>query len=433
MPFEMIDMPARRIAIIGGGISGLAGAYLMSQRHRVTLFEAEPRLGGHARTVIAGKRGDQPVDTGFIVFNHVNYPNLTALFEKLDVPTAPSNMSFCASFDAGRYEYGLGSLDQVFATRRAALDPRHLRMVRDILHFNKNGHRIALANPGLTIGGLLDKLGTSAWFRDRYILPFSGAIWSTPTVKILDFPAVAMMEFFRNHALLSANGQHQWHTVRGGSVEYVSRLSAYLERAGVNLRAGTPVEQVTRGVDGVQIKARGAEAERFDEVIFATHSDITLRLLADPTEAERRALGAVRYQTNDAVLHCDAEFMPKRRKTWSSWAYTERGPEDRARISLSYWMNSLQPIPQDDPIFVTLNANHPVREDCIYDTYSFDHPVYDAAALDAQGAVRAMNGRNRTWFTGAWLHSGFHEDGFKSAVDVARAMEARARKLAAVA
>jgi len=213
----------------------------------------------------------------------------------------------------------------------------------------------------------------------------------------------------------------------------VRRLSTYRERAGVNVRQATPVEQVTRGVDGVQVKAQGADPERFDEVIFATHSDITLRLLADPTEAERRALGAVRYQTNDAVLHCDTDFMPKRRKTWSSWAYTERGPQDRDRISLSYWMNSLQPIPKDDPIFVTLNANHPVREDCIYDTYSFAHPVYDMAALEAQEAVRALNGMNRTWFSGAWLHSGFHEDGFKSAVDVARAMDVRARKLAEVA
>lgn len=431
MPLEMIDMPARRIAIIGGGISGMAGAYLMAQRHRVTLFEAEPRLGGHARTVLAGKRGDQPVDTGFIVFNHVNYPNLTALFEKLNVPTAPSDMSFCASFEAGRYEYALGSLDQVFATRRAALDPRHLRMIRDILHFNKNGHAVALANPELTIGGLLAKLGTGTWFRDRYILPFSGAIWSTPTAKILDFPAVAMMEFFRNHALLSNDGQHQWHTVRGGSIEYVTRLAAHLENAGVSLRPATPVHSVTRTADGVQIKAQGAEVEQFDEVIFATHSDVTLRLLADPSDTERRALSAVRYQKNDAVLHCDTDVMPKRRKCWSSWAYTERGPNDRDRISLSYWMNSLQPIPQDDPIFVTLNANHPVRPECVYDTYSFDHPVYDAAALDAQSTVRAMNGANRTWFSGAWLHSGFHEDGFKSAVDVARAMDARARELAA--
>lgn len=433
MPFELIDTPARKIAVIGGGISGLGAAYLMSQRHRVTLFEAAPRLGGHARTVMAGKRGDQPVDTGFIVFNYSNYPHLTALFEKLHVPVAKSNMSFGVSMAGGRYEYALSGLDEVFATRANLLDPRHLGMIRDILRFNKRGLAIAQADPVLTIGGLLAQLGTGDWFRERYLLPFSGAIWSTPTAKILDFPAHAMMEFFRNHALLGYEGQHQWYTVQGGSVEYVNRLSAYLDRAGVNLRAGTPVQAVRRGPMGVWVKVPGAEEEQFDEVIFATHSDVTLRLLADPTGAEAKYLGAVQYQPNDAILHCDTSFMPKRRKCWASWVYTERGAQDRARISLSYWMNSLQPIPQDDPMFVTLNANHPVREECIYDTYSFDHPVYDLAALDAQAAIRGFNGTNRTWFCGAWMRNGFHEDGYASAVDVARAMDARARKLAAVA
>lgn len=433
MPFEKLDTPTRRIAVIGGGISGLASAYLMSQQHRVTLFEAAPRLGGHARTVLAGKRGDQPVDTGFIVFNYTNYPHLTALFEKLDVPVAKSNMSFGASFQQGAFEYSLSGIDEVFATRANLVNPRYWRMVRDILHFNKNGLAVAQADPTLSIGGLLERLGTGDWFRERYLLPFSGAIWSTPTQKILDFPAHAMMEFFRNHALLGYEGQHQWYTVQGGSIEYVRRLEAYLSRAGVNLRAACPVQSVRRGPMGVFVKVEGMEEEQFDEVIFATHSDITLRLLADPTGAEAKSLGAVKYQANDAILHCDTDFMPKRRKCWSSWVYTERGPEDRARISLSYWMNSLQPIPQDDLMFVTLNANHPVREECIYDTYSFDHPVYDMAALQAQADIRAFNGTNRTWFCGAWMRSGFHEDGFASAVDVAQAMEARARKLASVA
>ncbi len=431
MPFEMTDTPARRIAVIGGGISGLAAAYLMSQRHRVTLFEAEPRLGGHARTVVAGKRGDQPVDTGFIVFNYTNYPHLTALFEKLNVPVATSNMSFGVSMAGGRYEYSLSGLDEIFATRTNLADPRHLRMIRDILRFNKQALAIAQADPSLTIGGLMDALGTGAWFRERYLLPFSGAIWSTPTAKILDFPAHAMMEFFRNHALLGYEGQHQWYTVQGGSIEYVTRLTAYLERAGVELRTGCPVQSVRREPSGVQVKVAGAGEDQFDEVIFATHSDVTLRLLADPTGAEAKYLGDVKYQSNDAILHCDTDFMPKRRKCWSSWVYTERGPQDRERISLSYWMNSLQPIPQDDPMFVTLNANRPVRDECIYDTYSFDHPVYDTAALEAQNAIRGFNGTNRTWFCGAWMRSGFHEDGFASAVDVARAMDGRARKLAA--
>lgn len=430
MPFELNYTPARRIAVIGGGISGLASAYLMSQRHRVTLFEAEPRLGGHARTVLAGKRGDQPVDTGFIVFNYTNYPHLTALFEKLDVPVAKSNMSFGASFEGGRFEYSLSGLDEIFATRANLANPRYWRMIRDIMRFNRYGLRIAQADPALTISGLLAALGTGDWFRDRYILPFSGAIWSMPTSKILDFPAHSMMEFFRNHALLGYEGQHQWYTVAGGSVEYVSRLEAYLDRAGVNLRADCPVQSVRRGPNGVWIKTSGAEEESFDEVIFATHSDITLRLLADPTGAEAAALGAVKYQPNDAILHCDTDFMPKRRKCWSSWVYRERDLADRERISLSYWMNSLQSIPQDDPMFITLNANHPVREECVYDTYTFSHPVYDLAALQAQEAIRGFNGTNRTWFCGAWMRNGFHEDGFASAVDVARAMDARAEKLA---
>lgn len=431
MPYEMLDTPARRIAIIGGGISGLAAAWLMSQRHRVTLFEAETRLGGHARTVVAGKRSDQPVDTGFIVFNYANYPNLTKLFERLGVPVAKSNMSFGASFDGGRFEYSLSGLDEIFATRRAIADPRHWRMIRDILRFNKHGLGIAQADSSLSIGGLLQRLGTGVWFRDRYILPFSGAIWSTPTAKILDFPAHAMMEFFRNHALLGYEGQHQWYTVQGGSIEYVTRLTAYLDRAGVRLRTGAPVETVTRTPMGVSVKAHAAEAEDFDEVIFATHSDVTLRLLGDASARETAALAAVRYQKNDAILHCDTDFMPRRRKCWSSWVYTERGPQDRDRISLSYWMNSLQPIPHDDPIFVTLNANHPVRQECIYDTYSFDHPVYDAGALQAQADIRSWNGTNRTWFCGAWMRSGFHEDGFASAVDVARAMDRQAALVAA--
>lgn len=432
MPFEMIDTPARRIAVVGGGISGLASAYLMSQRHRVTLFEAENRLGGHARTVMAGRNGDLAVDTGFIVFNHANYPNLTAMFEKLDVPVTRSNMSFGASFHQGGFEYSLSGMDEIFATRRNLADPRYWRMLRDILRFNKTGLAVAQADPGLTIGDLLDRLGTGAWFRERYLLPFSGAIWSTPTQKILDFPAHAMMEFFRNHALLGYEGQHQWYTVKGGSIEYVRRLSAHLDRAGVRLRTETPVHSVTRGPMGVTITAPGMESEQFDEVILATHSDVSLRLLSDPSPAEKAALSAIRFQRNDAILHCDADFMPRRRKCWSSWVYRERGPEDRARISLSYWMNSLQPdLPRDDHLFVTLNANHPVREDCIYDSYSFDHPVYDSAALQAQADIRAFNGTNRTWFCGAWMHNGFHEDGFASAVDIARAMNDTAAMVAA--
>lgn len=423
MPFEMPPAPRRRIAVIGGGISGMAAAHLLADRADVVLFEAAPRLGGHARTVLAGRRGDQPVDTGFIVFNKVNYPHLTRLFDRLEVPYVESAMTFGASFAGGACEYALSSLDTLFVQRWRAADPRFLRMIRDILHFNANAEA-ALKHPGMTIREFLRELGTGAWFRDRYLLPFSGAIWSTPCEGVLDFPAHALIRFFRNHHLMRLDGQHQWYTVRGGSVQYVQRLQALLETQGVTLRLGCAVAAVRRD-GGPQVKAAGGDWEAFDEVVFATHSDDSLRLLADPSPQERAALGAVSYQPNHAVLHADPALMPRRRKVWSSWVYVEpEGPKPE-RIALSYWMNALQPIPADDPLFVTLNATRPIREDLVYDSVTFRHPVYDLGALKAQEEIRAANGTRDTWFCGAWMRNGFHEDGFASAVAVAEAMAAR--------
>ncbi|MCZ8334357.1 MAG: FAD-dependent oxidoreductase [Rhodobacteraceae bacterium] len=431
MPFETLGSAPRRIAVIGGGISGMAAAHLLADEHSVVLFEAENRLGGHARTVIAGKRGDQPVDTGFIVFNKVNYPNLLGLFDKLDVPYVESSMSFGASLDGGRVEYGLASFDAIFAQRKNLVSPRFLGMLTDIMRFNKNAPQVV--KPGMTIRDLLETLGTGDWFRDYYITPFSGAIWSTPTMGILDFPAHALVRFFENHALMGYEGQHQWYTVQGGSIEYVRRLQTSLTTRGVDIRLGAAVAGVQREGGGVLIRPFGGEWEMFDDVVFATHSDITLSLLADPTPAERAALSAVRYQPNQAILHRDPSVMPKNRKCWSSWAYVEPKGGAGGKIDLTYWMNSLQPIPQDDPIFVTLNSNGGINEKLIDDVVTFDHPVYDLAALEAQGKIRAMNGTLNTWFAGAWMRSGFHEDGFASAVDVVEAMRsgARERQLAA--
>jgi len=420
MPFEALASAPRRIAVIGGGISGMSAAQMLADTNAVVLYEAEARLGGHARTVMAGKHSDQPVDTGFIVFNHVNYPHLVRLFEKLDVPTAKSTMSFGASIDGGRIEYALASLDTLFAQRKNLVNPQFIGMIRDILRFNK--HAVRVAQPGMVIRDLLAALGTGDYFRDYYITPFSGAIWSTPTKGILDFPAEAMIRFFDNHRLLHTEGQHQWYTVRGGSVQYVQRLQSALTRQGVDLRLGTAIAGVRRENGMVHIRAHGAEWEAFDDVIFATHSDDTLSLLSDATAAERATLGAIRYQENEAVLHCDQSLMPRLRKTWSSWAYVEPKGGPGERIDLTYWMNSLQPIPQDDQHFVTLNSNRTIREECIYDTNTFRHPVYDAAALAAQGAIRMMNGTANTWFCGAWMKNGFHEDGIGSAVDVVQAM-----------
>ncbi|PVA09982.1 cyclopropane-fatty-acyl-phospholipid synthase [Pelagivirga sediminicola] len=429
MPFELQPAARRKIAIIGAGISGMGAAHRLSDRHDVTLIEAEPRLGGHARTVMAGKNGDQPVDTGFIVFNYANYPHLADLFSQLDVPVVPSNMSFAASIDGGRVEYGLAGARAAFAQWRNAGRPAFLRMMRDIFRFNAQA--LGAAKGGdMTIGDLLVHLRMGPWFRDYYLLPLSGAIWSTPTEKILDFPADAMMRFFENHALLGYAGQHQWYTVQGGSVQYVRRLEAHLRKMGVRLRTGCPVQAVRRHPGGAEVKA-GGDWERFDEVIMATHSDDSLRLLADPSPDETRLLGAIAYQPNDIVLHSDPSVMPRRRAVWSSWNYTEEKGKEGGRIDLTYWMNRLQPIPMDDPHFVTLNTARTIREDLVHDRVTLRHPVYDHAALAAQGQIAAMNGARSTWFCGAWMKNGFHEDGLGSGLDVADAIAERGALAAA--
>lgn len=399
----------------------MGAAYMLADSHRVTLFEAEKRLGGHARTVVAGKRGDQPVDTGFIVFNQVNYPNLVELFERLEVPVAESNMTFGVSIDGGRFEYALPKMEGLFAQRSNVAKPAFWRMVRDLSQFKVQAPLYA-HDPNVTLREFLTEIGTGPWFRDYFLLPFSGAIWSTPVDRILDFPAKTMIDFFHNHALLNHKKRHQWYTVQGGSYQYVSRLEAAMTSRDVSLRLGAAVQSVRRTVAGAEVKLWGAEAEHFDEVVFATHSDDSLAMLVDPSSQERAALGAIAYQPNEIVLHADDRMMPKRRKTWASWVYTEDKDAKSDVIDLTYWMNSLQPIPMDDPMFVTLNTKRHIREELIYDQVTLRHPVFDVGAIEAQAALKAFNGTNSTWFCGAWLRNGFHEDGLASAVDVVEAI-----------
>ena len=421
---SQLGAPARgrNIAVIGGGISGLAAAYLLGGRHRVTLFEAAPRLGGHARTVLAGRRGDQPVDTGFIVFNKANYPHLTALFADLGVPIRPSDMSFGTSIDGGRIEYGLRSLGALFAQRRNLSRPAFLRMIGDIFRFNARAEGVA-QDDSATVGQMMADLKLGTWFQNYYLTPLCGAIWSTPPEQIRDFPARMLVQFFRNHALLGVTGQHQWYTVDGGSIEYVRRLQARLQAMGVALRPGCPVQAVRRRPDGVELRLRDRPPQRFDEVILACHSDDALRLLDRPTAAERAALGAIGYQDNHVVLHRDPGLMPRRRAVWSSWVYRSDGAQDRRRIGVSYWMNRLQGIPAEDPIFVTLNPGRAPRAGTVYDETTFRHPVFDHAALLGQRRLDRLQGQNRTWFAGAYTRFGFHEDGFASAVAVAGAID----------
>lgn len=412
----------QRIAVIGGGISGLAAAYLLAPHHAVTLFEAAPQLGGHARTVMAGLNGDQPVDTGFIVFNYANYPHLTRMFQDLDVPVTKSDMSFGASINGGQIEYGLRNLRALTAQRRNLLRPGFVRMVRDILHFNDKAESLP-KDDSATIGELMNDLKLGDWFQRFYLMPLCGAIWSTPPAEIRAFPARALVQFFRNHALLSASGQHQWWTVDGGSIEYVRRLEHFLRGRGVAIHTATPVQSVTRDGQNSTVHIPMGTHEPFDQVIFACHSDQALRLLAQPTTQENAALSAVRFQDNQMILHRDTNQMPQRRAVWSSWVYKADTTRPEPAIGVTYWMNRLQNIPEQDPLFVSLNPSGEVPDCLIYDQKVFRHPVFDAPALAAQRQLTEIQGQNNTWFSGAYTRHGFHEDGFASAARIARLME----------
>jgi predicted NAD/FAD-binding protein len=422
MSFDALPIRPQRIAIIGGGISGLATAYLMAPHHAVTLFESAPRLGGHARTVTAGMNGDQPVDTGFIVFNYANYPHLTRMFQDLDVPVTRSDMSFGASINDGQIEYGLRNLRALTAQRSNLLRPGFARMVRDIFRFNSKAETLA-RDDGSTIGELMHELRLGEWFQKYYLMPLCGAIWSTPPTEVRSFPAHTLMQFFRNHALLSAKDHHQWWTVDGGSIEYVRRLEQHLRGIGVEIRTGTPVKSVTRN-GNQSIVHTGAEPHApFDQVIFACHSDQALRLLEQPTPQEQATLSAIRFQDNQMILHRDIRQMPHRKAVWSSWVYKTHTSRPEPAVGVTYWMNRLQNIPESDPLFVSLNPSEPVPDHLVYDQTTFSHPVFDAQALVAQRQLNQMQGQNNTWFAGAYTRHGFHEDGFASAARIARLMD----------
>jgi len=419
--FDQIQGPRKKIAIVGGGISGLSAAYYLAPYHDVTLFEAAPRLGGHARTVMAGKNGDQPVDTGFIVFNYVTYPYLTRLFRDLDVPVIKSEMSFGASINDGWLEYGLSNFGAITAQKGNLLRPQFYKMVADIIRFGKRAEAAA-KDDNKTIGELVDELGLGDWFRNNYLMPMCGAIWSTPVDDVDQFPAKSLVQFFRNHALLAGAGEHQWWTVKGGSIEYVRRLESALIARGCTILINTPVHRAQRDAFEVRIDAGDGLSLEFDEVILACHADQALRILGeDATDAESNALGSIRYQPNTAVLHCDPGQMPKRRACWSSWAYRSQDGD----IGVTYWMNKLQNIPEDDPLFVTLNPSTEIPQEAVYDEVEFAHPVFDQAALRAQQDIRQIQGHNRTWFAGAWNRHGFHEDGIASAMRIVRALNER--------
>lgn len=412
-----------RIAIVGTGISGLGAAYLLHPHHDITVYEKANRIGGHSRTVTVDYDGTPvPVDTGFIVFNPKNYPHLTALFRHLGVRVHASNMTFAATIRDGWLEWGAKNANAVFGQRRNMFRPHFALLVRDVMKFNAQAENVVARHPHLTLDGLIARLGLGEWFRRYYLLPMSAAIWSCPPTEMLAFPARTLVRFFANHHLLSVSGQPQWYTVTGGSQCYVEPLArGFSDR--VRLSCGAT--EITRNDGKVQIRDTKGTLETYDHVVMASHGDETLGLLADADGRERAHLSCFRYQRNHAVLHRDESVMPKRRRCWASWVYASDGGHKEPNISVTYWMNLLQGIDGSKPLFVSLNPKRDIPEHLVFDRHSFDHPLFDQAAIGAQEQVQAMQGNRNTWFCGAHLGHGFHEDGLQSAVRVARMLGAQ--------
>ncbi len=422
VPIARSKSGRRKIAVIGSGISGSSAAWALRDVADVTLFEAEARAGGHTATVDIDYDGKPiAVDTGFIVYNELNYPDLTNLFAHVGVPTHASDMGFSLSLDDGRLEWSGQNFATLFAQKRNAVSPSFLWMLREVLRFNKLcvADRDAGRLAGLTIGGYLEKRRFSTTFRDNYLVPMAAAIWSTPRVEMLSFPAATFVTFFENHRLIHSD-RPVWRTVTGGARTYLDMLLAPL---GERVRLVAPVETILRDQSSVSVKVVGSEPERFDDVIVAAHSDQALKLLGDASPLERSILSAVRYRDNRVVLHRDPRLMPRRKKVWSAWNYMRRSGGE-SEVSVSYWMNCLQGIDADCPLFVSLNPTIEPRKDLVFGEWSYAHPQFDAAALSAQMRLGEVQGMRHTWFAGAWTGYGFHEDGLRSGLDAAEALGA---------
>lgn len=452
----------KRVAVVGSGISGLAAAHALAPFAQVTLYEADRRFGGHAHTVdvtlpdAAGRPVTHGVDTGFLVYNERTYPELVRLFASQGVDTAPAEMSFSVQSHADGLEWSGSNLDSVFAQRRNLARPRFLSMLASVLRFNRLATALAqqapdrdlgpagdapagavatlgglTTDPGLAepIGDFLDRHGFNSDFRNWYLLPMVGCIWSCPTDQMLRFPIATLIRFCHNHGLLQVSGRPQWFTVRGGSARYVQKLLTGIADA----RASTPVRHLRRvppalGHGGVML-ATDHGSERFDEVVLACHSDQALALLDDASVAEQAVLGAIRYHPNEAVLHTDAGVLPRRRRAWASWNYARAADtaQEHAAVCLHYLINRLQPLPWPQPVVVSLNPDPACPPDpaTVLGRYHYAHPVFDAAAIRAQRQLPAIQGHSHLWFCGAWTRYGFHEDGLMSAQAVVQQLMTR--------
>ena len=399
---------------------GLGAAYLLSPHHDVTLYEKNDYIGGHSRTIdVTITIGGQsvPVDTGFIVFNNWNYPNLTGLFKELNVPYEDSDMSFGVCIDEGWLEYSSSGL---FAQRENIFRPAYWKMLFDILKFNKQARKYIEKNENITLGQCLDELKMGDWFRNYYLLAMGAAIWSCPLETIMKFPARTFLQFFKNHGLLNVIKRPQWHTVTGGSREYIKILLDHMKDR-LSLEHGA--KKVCLKGNSFSVTNSAGQEERYDQVVFACHADEALSLLENPSPKEQEILGAFKYQTNNIVVHHDESLMPKRKSCWASWVYLCEGRDDQKPVvSLSYWMNNLQNFETEEPVIITLNPDRRPHETKVLDEHEFSHPIFDAGAIQAQGRIDEIQGKRGLWFCGAYQRYGFHEDGLWSAVRVAEKM-----------
>ena len=403
-----------RIAVIGGGISGLSAAWLLDSTHEVALYEAAGYLGGHTNTVDV-KLDDKthPVDTGFLVHNDLTYPNLIQLFDHLGVETHATEMTFSVSQPERDIEWAGSSLSTVFAQRRNLLRLQFWRMLQEIVSFNSRSRNLLAWSEQhrVSLGRLLDEYGYSETFRQGYLLPMAAAIWSSSPAEILGFPASTFLRFCINHRLLQIEGRPEWRSIVGGGRTYVAKMAEALD-----VRLNHPVQAVTRGKDGVTVSCRGDTA-KYDAVIFATHAPDTLNMLRDADAPEAELLRSVRYQPNLAILHTDRRFLPKRESLWSAWNYLSLGEQGRS-VCVTYLLNRLQKLPFRTPLMVTLNPPRDRVPRGEIARFDYDHPIFDQAAIDAQSRLTEIQGRNRTWYCGAWCGYGFHEDGLKSALRI---------------
>ena len=424
----------QRVAVIGSGIAGLSAAHHLNQHVDLSLFEAGSYFGGHTHTVDVALPTAQGtvthgVDTGFLVYNQRTYPGLIGLFESLNIRTAASDMSFSVQArwdDTGKVlEWNGANLNSVFAQRSNLLRPRFWGLLSDIMRFNqlatdlaKSAEADALAQP---LQQFLDEHRFGTAFRQGYLLPMLGCIWSCPTTQMLQFPVATMVRFCDNHGLLQVNNRPPWFTVAGGAKHYVQAITEPI----IDKRLNTPVLGIARDEQGVQVRtAQGVE--HFDHVVLATHADQSLDLLERPSNDEQALLGAIRFQANRAVLHTDTRVMPKRRLAWAAWNYQRtQDDSENARVCLHYWLNRLQPLPFKQDVIVSLNPASPIDPATILGSYDYDHPVFDLPAIAAQNQLPRLQGQHRTWYAGAWMRFGFHEDGYQAGLAAAKSLLAQ--------